>query len=236
LFLYAVLLLGAVVGLVAGGRPRGLLLEKLRFVGLLPLWLVLAAVPQVLAMLGFADWPSGPMLVALRTAHAAVVHGLSALFLLLNLVPWKARAGTSDHPVRPSVDGVDRAAIALLLVGIAATGTAVLANGGAMPVSADILLRTDNPALQFGLLHGYYLDRTLIGPDTVLPWLARTIPLPLLPADPPYVSPGELVTAVGLLALVLTLMRPYGRRTTGGPPISPRRFRSRRPRRGRRRA
>jgi len=225
-FLFSIAILGAVVGLAAGGRLRGLLLEKLRFVGLLPVWLVLAVIPQVLVMAGFEDWPSGAALVAIRTAHASLVFGVAVLFLVLNLIPWK----------RPSVDAADRAGLGLLLLGVAGMAAVVLANQGTMPVSVDLLLSTDNPALKYGLMHGSYLDRSLVGPGTVLPWLAWTIPLPLLPADPPYLSLGTLVAAAGLLVLVLTLMRPYGRRSSGERTFSPRLSRSRRPLRGRRRS
>jgi hypothetical protein len=232
LFLFGVLVLGLAVGLAAGGRLRGLLLERFRFVGLLPAWLAIVALPQVLVLAGFQDWPTGTVLTVARLALAAVGCGLPVLFLLLNLIPSGSARSARRPPVRPA----DRVGLSLMLVGAVATAVVVLANGGAMPVDPGLLDWIDNPAEQYGLLHGLYLDRTLVGPGTVLPWLARTIPLPVLPADPPFLSPGEIVAAVGLLLLVLSSMSPYDRWNASDRAVSPPRFPRRRRSRGRRRS
>jgi hypothetical protein len=232
LFLFAVLVLGLVAGLVAGGRLRGLLLERFRQTWLLVLWLAAAAAPSVLVVAGFTAWPTGSVLVAVRTAYAGLCYLLPLGYLFWNLVSPR----TDSPGGRPHLRALDRAGVALMLAGTLSMTVVVLANGGAMPVSALILSSTDNPAMQYGLTSGLYLDRSVIGPDTLLPWLARTLPLPLLPADPPYLSLGEIVFGAGLLLLVLSLMRPFDRWRGRERPLTPPRRRSRRPARGLRRS
>ena len=233
MFLLAILFLSAIVGLAAGGHPRGLLLERFRHPWLLACWLVVAAVPSLLVLVGFTAWPAGSTLFLIRSGYALISYGIPAYFLAVNLLPSEKVAASR---VQPPLDLLNRAGVALTLLGVLATAAVVLSNSGAMPVSTDLLTHTDNPALQYGLSQGLYLDRVLIGPDTVLPWLARTIPLPLLPADPPYLSIGEIIVAAGLAWLVLSLMRPFDRWRRKEAGVNPPRRRSRRPLRGRRRS
>lgn len=232
MFLLAVLLASTAVGLLAGGRLRGLLLERLRWIPLLPAWMALSVLPAGLVLAGFADWPTGDALIRLRTAYVSLLLGLPALFLALNLLPPPRNAPAWRLPLRAA----DAVGIVAMLLGVFAQGAVMLANGAVMPVHPDVLARLGNPAAQYGLSAGLYLDRALVGPDTVLPWLARTIPLPLAPIDPPFLSPGEIAVAVGLCILVLSLMRPYDRWKASAGPVIPPRPRNRRPRRGRRRS
>ena len=228
LFLFSVLVLGLIAGLAAGGRLRGLLLERFRKNWLLILWLATLAEPYVLVAAGFTAWPTGAVLDAVRTAYSGLCYLLPLGYLVWNL--FSPRGPSPDG--RPHLLALDRTGVALMLAGTLSMAVVVLANGGAMPVSTLILSSTDNPAMQYGLTSGLYLDRKVIGPDTLLPWLARTIPLPLLPADPPYLSVGEIVAGSGLLLLVLSLMRPFDRWRIRERPLTPPRRRSRRPARG----
>jgi hypothetical protein len=227
-FLFAVLVLGIGFGFVFGGRFRGLLLERFRMTWLLVLWLVAAGAPVALVASGFEGWPTGAPLVALRTAYSGLCYLLPLGYLAWNLFSPR----DASHDGAPHLRALDRAGVALILAGTLAMAVVVIANGGAMPVSALILASSDNPAMQYGLSTGLYLDRSVIGPGTVLPWLARTMPLPLLPADPPFLSLGEIVAGSGLLLLVLSLMRPFDRWRGRERPITPPRRRSRRPARG----
>jgi Family of unknown function (DUF5317) len=81
---------------------------------------------------------------------------------------------------------------ALVAIGLAANGLVLLLNG-AVPVSADAAARAGaDPIAVFGPA-----GREPMGPDTRLPWLAKTVPV-AFPPRPEVVSPGDAAVAAGL--------------------------------------
>ena len=85
---------------------------------------------------------------------------------------------------------------ALVAAGLAANGLVLLLNA-AMPVSVEAAERAgaDPSAL---LAAG---ERTELGPDTLLPWLGKTVPI-AFPPRPEVVSPGDVAVAAGLALAV----------------------------------
>lgn len=75
----------------------------------------------------------------------------------------------------------------------------VISANGAMPVSqrAAELIGLEGPPRDLGLKH------ELLGPDTLLPWLADVIPLPVLNR---LISPGDVLIALGIGWLVYRRM------------------------------
>ena len=81
---------------------------------------------------------------------------------------------------------------ALVAIGLAANGLVLLLNG-AVPVSADAATRAGaDPIAVVGPA-----GREPMGPDTRLPWLAKTVPV-AFPPRPEVVSPGDAAVAAGL--------------------------------------
>ena len=96
---------------------------------------------------------------------------------------------------------------ALIAVGLAANGLVLLLNG-AVPVSADAATRAGaEPIAVVGPA-----GREPMGPDTLLPWLGKTVPV-AFPPRPEVVSPGDVALAAGLAVIAgLGMTRTSGRR------------------------
>jgi len=96
---------------------------------------------------------------------------------------------------------------ALIAVGLAANGLVLLLNG-AVPVSADAATRAGaEPIAVVGSA-----GREPMGPDTLLPWLGKTVPV-AFPPRPEVVSPGDVALAAGLAVIAgLGMTRTSGRR------------------------
>ncbi len=97
--------------------------------------------------------------------------------------------------------------VALVAVGLAANGLVLLLNG-AVPVSTDAAARAGaDPTVLVGPS-----GREPIGPETLLPWLGKTVPV-AFPPRPEVVSPGDVAVAAGLaLAVGLGMTRTAGGR------------------------
>ena len=89
---------------------------------------------------------------------------------------------------------------ALVAAGLAANGLVLLINA-AMPVSVEAAERAgaDPSALLAAT------ERTELGPDTLLPWLGKTVPI-AFPPRPEVVSPGDVAVAAGLALAVAAAM------------------------------
>jgi Family of unknown function (DUF5317) len=90
---------------------------------------------------------------------------------------------------------------ALVAAGLAANGLVLLLNA-AMPVSVEAAERAgaDPEALLAPT------ERTELRPDTLLPWLGKTVPI-AFPPRPEVVSPGDVAVAAGLaLAVAVGMM------------------------------
>jgi hypothetical protein len=74
--------------------------------------------------------------------------------------------------------------------------TVILANGGRMPVAAELA----GPLLRLGTVGQY----TLMGPDTVLNFLADWIYIPPIPEA---YSPGDLLIGAGIALVVFLAVR-----------------------------
>ena len=96
---------------------------------------------------------------------------------------------------------------ALVAIGVAANGLVLLLNG-AVPVSADAAARAGaDPIAVVGPA-----GREPMGPDTRLPWLAKTVPV-AFPPRPEVVSPGDAAVAAGLAVVAgVGMARKTGRR------------------------
>ena len=96
---------------------------------------------------------------------------------------------------------------ALVAVGLAANGLVLWLNG-AVPIAADAATRAGaEPIAVVGPA-----GREPMGPDTLLPWLGKTVPV-AFPPRPEVVSPGDVALAAGLAVIAgLGMTRTSGRR------------------------
>jgi hypothetical protein len=103
--------------------------------------------------------------------------------------------------------------LALVAVGLAANAMVLLLNG-AMPLSLAAAERAgaDSSALLIPT------ERVELGPDTLLPWLGKTVPI-AFPPRPEVVSPGDVAVAAGLALAVTVGMT--GRRLDPDPDAAP---------------
>jgi Family of unknown function (DUF5317) len=104
--------------------------------------------------------------------------------------------------------------MALLAAGLAANGVVMLLNA-AMPVSVAAVERAGADAS--ALLAP--AERTELGPDTLLPWLGKTVPV-AFPPRPEVVSPGDVAVAAGLALLVAAGMTGPRRSPDPEPPVA----------------
>jgi hypothetical protein len=104
----------------------------------------------------------------------------------------------------------------LVTAGAALNLVVIAANGGRMPVAAEVA----GALVQRGQIGQY----TLMGPGTHLNWLADwiTLPSPLERVLREAYSPGDLIVALGIAMVVLLAMRPgpdeTRRRIVNDPP------------------
>ncbi|HEY9375751.1 MAG TPA: DUF5317 family protein [Jiangellaceae bacterium] len=103
---------------------------------------------------------------------------------------------------------------ALVAVGLAANGLVMLLNA-AMPVSGSAAERAG--ADPVALLAPS--ERAPLGPDTLLPWLGKTVPI-AFPPRPEVVSPGDVAVAAGLGLVVAVGMSGPKRRAVGSAPTA----------------
>ena len=142
------------------------------------------------------------LLTALSLAVLGVLFGWlwEPLLCVLSALSWLTVAFYAW--VNRAVPGA-----ALVAIGLAANGLVLLLNG-AVPVSADAAARAGaDPIAVVGPA-----GREPMGPDTRLPWLAKTVPV-AFPPRPEVVSPGDAAVAAGLAVVAGVGMA----RTTGRP-------------------
>jgi hypothetical protein len=104
---------------------------------------------------------------------------------------------------------------ALVAAGLAANGLVLLLNG-AVPVS-------QSAAKDAGADPAAVVDTAgheAIGPDTLLPWLGKTVPV-AFPPHPEVVSPGDVAVAAGLAVMVGLGMVHTVRRAAVGDDAAP---------------
>jgi hypothetical protein len=95
---------------------------------------------------------------------------------------------------------------ALIAAGLAANALVLLLNA-AMPVSESAAIRAGaDPAALLAPV-----ERAPLGPDTLLPWLGKTVPI-AFPLRPEVVSPGDVAVAAGLALTMAVGMSTAGRR------------------------
>jgi Family of unknown function (DUF5317) len=94
----------------------------------------------------------------------------------------------------------------LIAAGLAANGLVLLLNA-AMPVSVSAVERSG--ADPSAILEP--AERAPVGPDTLLPWLGKSVPI-AFPPRPDVVSPGDVAVAAGLALAVAAGMSGPGRR------------------------
>jgi hypothetical protein len=107
----------------------------------------------------------------------------------------------------------------LVLAGLVLNALVILANGGAMPVSADALRLVGRYdfALQLGAV-GPIGHAQLATPDTRLRFLADIIPLSPVPFFQTVASVGDLLIAAGVLVIFyFGTLRPLPARLSDGP-------------------
>jgi Family of unknown function (DUF5317) len=98
--------------------------------------------------------------------------------------------------------------VLLVSLGMSMNLAATLANGGHMPVVAAAAY-LGPPQLRE---HGTWAEYTIMGPDTHLGWLGDWVMFPGLAGRlfPQAYSPGDLVSLVGLTAVLFLATRPLG--------------------------
>jgi hypothetical protein len=96
----------------------------------------------------------------------------------------------------------------LLAAGALANLTAIMANGGKMPVAGNLLAVLGHESIRDSFASGASLTHQLITPTTRLPWLGDVIlgtpPFP----NPTVFSVGDVLLAAGVFILVQATMVP----------------------------
>jgi hypothetical protein len=110
-----------------------------------------------------------------------------------------------------------RPGVSLMLVGLLANIVMVVLNAG-MPVSVPALERAGVPASRIPFQNEAWVEarptknplREQLTTETVLPWLAESIPL-ALPLRPAVASPGDVLLGAGAALFVFTGLTGFGR-------------------------
>ena len=183
-------LLGAGLGFLAGGNLQRLAAIRLRW----PWVVLLALLVKEAGLVGpLARWDYTPLLYVLSLA------------MLVGWTLWHWR-------VLPGIQLVSLGMLLNLVV--------MAANGGRMPVSAD-LLRSAPPALVEQLPHaGHVGQYVLMTASTRLAFLGDTIPLPdpVRRFFPQAYSPGDLVSLLGMALVGFLSVRARRVLTPPAPP------------------
>ncbi|HEX2363377.1 MAG TPA: DUF5317 family protein [Jiangellaceae bacterium] len=148
------------------------------------------------------------LLTAIGLYVLGVLGGLlwEPLLALLSGLSWLTIAFYAW--VNRSVQGA-----ALVALGLAANGVVLLLNA-AMPVSVSAVERAGaDPAAVLEPA-----ERAPVGPDTLLPWLGKTVPI-AFPPRPEVVSPGDVAVAAGLALAMAVGMGVRTGRDAGPPPV-----------------
>ena len=140
------------------------------------------------------------LLTAIGLYVLAVLTGLlwEPLLAILSGLSWLTVAFYAW--VNRAVQGA-----ALIAAGLAANGLVLVLNA-AMPVSVSAVERAG--AEPSAILEP--AERAPLGPDTLLPWLGKTVPV-AFPPRPEVVTPGDVAVAAGLALAVAVGMRGRGR-------------------------
>jgi hypothetical protein len=141
------------------------------------------------------------LLTAIALYVLAVLTGLlwEPLLAILSGLSWLTVAFYAW--INRSVHGA-----ALISVGLVANALVLLLNA-AMPVSVSAVERAGADAS--AILEP--AERALLDPDTLLPWLGKTVPI-AFPPRPEVVSPGDVAVAAGLALVVAVGMSSRGGR------------------------
>jgi hypothetical protein len=175
-------IVGLVLGLLAGGRPGNLL--QLHVVGTWLLWLAFA-----LQVVRYFDLPGASTLLggANGLRAALIVLGLGLVWIALNLVRGEPRL---------------RLGLALLAVGLLGNLVVMAANDG-MPFSTDAARTAGFSAHEISV--NDVGDYTPLDGSTRLPWLADRIPIEPLHR---VASIGDLFLVAGVGLVIATGMTP----------------------------
>lgn len=183
MILLVFVILGGIIGLLAGGRPRNLAHHDLR-----GLWLCIASflIQGVFAWVPVENLAALLPLAVLQPIVALLRYGLLLAFVFLNRKggawPWVFGAGTAMN------------------------AAVILANGGAMPVAGG-LLASLSPALAASLSAGEVFGYTLGGGGTPLWFLGDILYLGNARVSLGFASLGDILIAAGGGLLVFRLLR-----------------------------
>ena len=138
---------------------------------------------------------------------------LALALIVLNILPVAMRVAN-----RPPRRWYHRAALLVAAIGIIADAAVRLLNNGYMPISESYLTEISDPIIVEAICNQALRLKQLIGPDTTLPWLGQIWHLGLFKGIGlsvfPYISPGQVVTAIGLFLTGLANF--FGDRDTTG--------------------
>jgi hypothetical protein len=203
--------LGIVLGMLLTMRLTPLLFERIRALALLPVLLVVCLLPYLIDLIrpGLL-WTNDRALLITLTALA---HLLALFLITLNVLPDRARSA-SKRPVRvyavnkPPVRWYHRTALLIVAAGLIANALVLLLNRVYMPIPESYLADLSDPATAVAIRNQALLLKRLIDENTLLPWLGQVWRLKLLTEFRlsvfPYISPGEVITAIGLFLTGIT--------------------------------
>lgn len=167
--------LGVGVGLLRGGKLGRLASLQVRY-----WWVVVGAFLLKFALVRFS---SGTFVQAYGPYLHILVYLALVLVVLLNL-------------------GLPR--MKLFLGGVLMNATAVLLNGGRMPVYGDTLVALGKAEDIEAISAGVDITHIIVAPSTAVPFLGDWVPVPL--PFPTAASPGDVVLALGLIGLINGVM------------------------------
>lgn len=183
MILLVFVILGAVIGLLAGGRFKNLAHHGLR-----GLWLCIASflIQGVFAWIPVENLAALLPLAVLQPVVAILRYGLLFVFVFLNIKggawPWVFGAGTAMN------------------------AAVILANGGAMPVAGN-LLASLSPALAASLSAGEVFGYTLGHGGTPLWFLGDILYIGNARMSAGFASVGDILISLGAGLLVFRLLR-----------------------------
>lgn len=193
--------LGLILGLMLTRRLRPLLFERVRALPVLVVLLLSALLPVLVERI----WPS-----ALWTEDRALLLALLILptllglfFIAINCLPERRPIGS-----RPPTRWFHRVPLLIIATGLVVNIVVLLSNAGYWPIPESYLADISDPVAATAIRNQALQLKRLISADTALPWLGQVWRCNLLTALHlslfPFISPGEVMIAVGLFGAGLT--------------------------------